>query len=127
MTALCLALAGSVVAVLPTSSFSLSWTHSVEQVPWVEVYDIENGRLILREARVAGSGAGMEPGTAAEGIKGSWRYRPELPPVHRLTLAGSGLGGDYTLCWLNQCHFLGTVLPVTQGGPVTLSACDDDG
>ncbi|MBA2442590.1 MAG: DUF1850 domain-containing protein [Rubrobacter sp.] len=38
----------------------LSWTHSIEHTPWVEVYEVVGDRLELREARVKSFGAGVD-------------------------------------------------------------------
>jgi len=62
ISALCIALsAGAATLVLPTKTITLSWVHSVEQTPWEEDYTIEQNDLILEEARIKRSGAGMDP------------------------------------------------------------------
>lgn len=38
----------------------LSWTHSIEHTPWVEVYEVSGDRLELREVRVESFGAGVD-------------------------------------------------------------------
>lgn len=38
----------------------LSWVHSIEHTPWVEVYRVSDGRLALEEARVKSFGAGVD-------------------------------------------------------------------
>lgn len=38
----------------------LSWIHSIEHTPWVEVYRVSGGRLMLEEARVKSFGAGVD-------------------------------------------------------------------
>ena len=60
MIALCLGMAGSVWATLPLQSFTLAWQHTVEKVLWEEDYRLSERGLLLEEARVRGSGAGME-------------------------------------------------------------------
>jgi hypothetical protein len=57
---LCLA-AGAVAASLAIDSFTLSWIHSIEKIRWEEDWRIEAGALVVTEARIRGSGAGMEP------------------------------------------------------------------
>ena len=58
--ALCI-LAGAKTVALAVSAFSLSWTHSVEKITWQENWQVTPAGLELIEARVKGSGAGMEP------------------------------------------------------------------
>jgi hypothetical protein len=57
---LCLASAG-VVKILSVAAFTLVWTHSIEKVDWQEDWRIMSHGLELVQARVKGSGAGMEP------------------------------------------------------------------
>ena len=61
---LCVALAATVLTI-PTTSFSLSWEHSVEKVEWREEWAVTSSGLQLTQANVKGSGAGMEPGEGA--------------------------------------------------------------
>ena len=61
MIGLCMGLAGAVWAQLPVAEFTLAWDHSVEKVRWEEDYRVTAAGLLLGEARVRGSGAGMEP------------------------------------------------------------------
>jgi hypothetical protein len=118
--------AGAVVSVIATDAFTLAWTHSVERTEWREAWRIEAGRLVLDEARIAGSGAGMEPPAGARLAGGTWRYRPALPPLPALTLAVSGIGEDYQLCWAATCAPFRTLLPAGGDGPVTLRACGEE-
>jgi len=83
---LCIA-AGALVATLAAESFTLAWTHSIEKIRWEEDWRIENGRLHLVEARIRGSGAGMEPPDGAVLRHGAWHYAPVIPPLPRLRLA----------------------------------------
>jgi hypothetical protein len=123
MIALCL-IAGTVVASLPLpgNAFSLRWTHSVEKVEWQEDYGVTLAGLSLREARIRGSGAGMEPPDGAVLKNGWWVYRPEIAPLARLTLAASGHTDDHWLCVQDDCRPLSAL---TGGaGPVTLEPCE---
>ena len=54
---LCIATGGQILA-LVASSFTLSWTHSVEKTEWIEHWQVEDSRLNLVSASVQGSGAG---------------------------------------------------------------------
>ena len=75
---LCLAFAG-VVKALSVAAFTLVWTHSIEKVEWQEDWRITARGLELVEARVKGSGAGMEPPPEARLMKGWFRWRPNRP------------------------------------------------
>lgn len=74
MIALCLGMAGSVWATLPLQSFTLAWQHTVEKVLWEEDYRLSERGLLLEEARVRGSGAGMEIPEGAVLRDGAWHY-----------------------------------------------------
>lgn len=94
---LCLATPALAMA-LAWPAFTLSWTHSVEQVEWRERWRLEAGQLVLEEARVRGSGAGMEPpdGSVLDG--GWWVYRAERRvPVLRLAVSGA-TGAGWQIC-----------------------------
>ena len=107
---LCLA-AGAVAASLAVESFTLSWIHSIEKIRWEEDWRIEDRALVLTEARIRGSGAGMEPPAGAVLKNGVWHYRPELPPQTVLRLTHSPHAGGYTLCTATVCRPLADHLP----------------
>lgn len=119
----CLLLAGAVAAALPTEAFTLAWTHSVEKTEWREEWRVEDGRLALVEASVAGSGAGMQPADGARLEGGAWRWRPSVEPLPRLLLANSAYGGDYRLCWDGTCRPLAALLREAVGEPVEVAPC----
>jgi hypothetical protein len=96
----------------------------MEKTEWWEAWHIENGRLRSVEAAVSGSGAGMEPPPHAVLVDGEWRYQPDLPPLQRLTIANSGYGGGYRLCWNGACHSLASLLPPGDIGAIDLYPCD---
>jgi hypothetical protein len=121
----CLAVAGALVASLPTQAFSLVWSHSVEKTEWREEWSVEGDRLRLAEAAVRGSGAGMEPPADAAFVDREWRYQPGVPPLHRLALKNSEFGGPYRLCWSGGCRPLASLLPSGAVGAVELYACQD--
>ncbi|GAB2178171.1 DUF1850 domain-containing protein [Dongia sp. agr-C8] len=119
---LCLLLSGAQV-VYATSAFTLAWTHSVEKTRWEEDWRITPEGLEIVEARIEGSGAGMEvPGDARFDGR-YWRYRPQLPVQPNLVLARSGMtGGDWQVCFAGTCRDL----PETPGSaqsPAILSTC----
>jgi hypothetical protein len=106
---LCLA-AASLVLALPLQDFTLAWTHSIEKVRWEEDYRIADGKLQLVEARILGSGAGMEPPPDAVLKHGVWHYRPQLAPLAQVRLARSGFVPDYQLCAAGACRPLGAIV-----------------
>ena len=83
-------LGGAKPLVLAISVFTLSWEHSVERTAWSETWQVGADALALTEARVKGSGAGMDPGPGARLADGWWTWMPSVRPVPRLTLAASG-------------------------------------
>ncbi len=117
--ALCIIEAGRTTTIAATA-FVLSWTHSVERVAWEEDWRVAADGLRIVEARVKGSGAGMEPPPDAVLKGGWWRYAPDLPPIPRLTLAASGAtGSPWRLCAGGSCRDLGA----TAGAAVEIAPC----
>ena len=104
---LCVVAAGKAM-MIATSIFSLSWTHSVEKTEWQEKWHVTGQGLELNEARVKGSGAGMDPGEGARLEDGWWVWSPELPAIPELVLAASGeTVSAWSLCHPNGCVELG--------------------
>jgi hypothetical protein len=128
MSALCLLVAGVVATRLAgVEAFTLAWTHSVEKIEWQENWRIAGDRLTLVEARVKGTGAGMEPPPEAKLIDGSWRWHPAVTPLAQLELRRSGSTADWRLCLPGEtCRVLGDLVPAA-ADPVVLSACRDGG
>lgn len=122
MSGLCIA-AGALLAFLPAPAFTLAWTHSIEKIRWEEDWRLEAGRLRLVEARVRGSGAGMEPPAGAMLENGVWRYRPDVAPVERLRLAHSAFVAGYELCVEGACRPLAELAGTPQNAFVELYAC----
>ena len=60
--------------------------------------------LVLGEARVKGSGAGMEIPEDAVWHEGVWSYRRALSPLQPLRLARTPEAGDYQLCFERACR-----------------------
>lgn len=118
--AICLFAAGKVLT-LAAAGFTLSWVHSVEKAEWRERWSLADGALVLTEAAVKGSGAGMDPGEGARLEDGWWVWAPTLPPQPRLNLAASGatLSG-WTVCAAEECHEVGD-LP---GAVVSIAPCE---
>jgi hypothetical protein len=116
---LCILAAGK-TTVLAVSAFTLSWTHSVENTRWEEDWRVTPAGLEILEARVKGSGAGMEPPESAVLKDGWWTYAPKTGARAVVRLAASGAtGGGWTLCADQTCLELGA----EAGEPVELSAC----
>ncbi|NDP42484.1 MAG: DUF1850 domain-containing protein [Aromatoleum sp.] len=125
MNPVCLLVAGVVRATLPAPEFTLAWDHSVQKTRWEERYRQHGDGLQLVEARVQGTGAGMEPPPSAVLRDGWWTWQPgtDLPEL-RLTLAP--YTPDYTLCWQDRCQTLGALVgPAAAGGAVVVRPCVD--
>lgn len=121
---LCIA-AGAKVAVLAVSAFTLSWTHSVQKTRWEEDWRIAPAGLEIIEARIQGSGAGMDPPDDARLVDGWWRYRPDIPPRAELVLgASAATGSGWRICGGGECLDLEEE---PAGRPIVLRACRDGG
>jgi hypothetical protein len=116
---LCVLAAAGLIRI-DAAAFTLGWTHSVERVRWEEDWRVTAAGLVLTEARVRGSGAGMEPPPQARAAGGWWSWAPDLPPQSELRLAASGAtGGGWTLCAAGSCREIGAA----PGAPVRLGPC----
>lgn len=116
---ICIA-SGAKLTFIAASSFTLAWTHSVQKTEWQEDWrTIGADRLELTQARVQGSGAGMEPPEGSRLVDGWWRYRPRVPTLPALHLADVGAeAGRWRLCTAGACRDL-----VGDGGTITIRAC----
>ena len=108
---------------VPTRGFTLAWTHSIEKIRWEEDYRVQRDaagrpRLVLKTARIRGSGAGMEPPPGAQRRDGWYEYAPADQPQGALRLTRSPYTADYDWCVSGHCAPLGRLLP--QDGGVTL-------
>jgi hypothetical protein len=116
-----LCIAGAVTLRLAVTAFTLGWTHSVEHLRWEEDWRVTPAGLELVEARVRGSGAGMEPPDGARLVDGWWTWRPDRPPLPELLLAASGAtGAGWSLCAGGRCFDLGAA----PGPPLRLTPCE---
>ena len=130
MIGLCIAAAGLAVA-LPLQAFTLAWTHSIEKIRWEEDYRIvdtgagaADARLALVEARIRGSGAGMEPPEGAVLKEGVWHYRPAIAPQRALRLARSPYVADYQFCVDGNCRPMQDIAgPVDRAPELVLHPC----
>ena len=119
--ALCIA-SGAKMLKIAAAVFTLTWIHSVEKIAWQEDWAIEEGRLKIVEARVKGSGAGMDPAEGAVLKDGWWHYAPKLPPQRELNLAASGATvSGWTLCTKAKCYELGR----KADSGIRITACDN--
>lgn len=119
---LCILAAGK-MATLAVTAFTLSWTHSIEKTRWEEDWRVTPAGLEVIEARIKGSGAGMEPPADAVLEDGWWRYAPAVAPRPELVLAASGAtGAGWTICAEGACKDIGAAA----GEPVTLKPCPSD-
>jgi hypothetical protein len=121
---LCLASIGTVKA-LSLAAFTLVWTHSVEQTDWQEDWRVTANGLELVQARVKGSGAGMEPPPDAHLVDGWFQWQPVRAPMPELLLGNSGAAGEWRLCGDGRCWTLSKIFGRSIGANViTMSACD---
>ena len=122
---LCLISAG-VTKTLALAAFTLVWTHSIEKIDWQEDWRVTPHGLELVEARVKGSGAGMEPPPDARLVDGWFQWQPKRAPMPEVVLGNSALAGEWRLCRDGKCRTLSDIL----GHPVgvhttTMRACDE--
>ena len=118
MSGFCIAAAGAAIHVA-ASVFSLSWTHTVEKTLRQETWRVEDGRLILTEARVKGSGAGMEPAPDARLEGGFYVWMPD-ETRKEIVLRRDPHAGDWRLCAAGRCDALGDWLKA-DADPVKLA------
>jgi hypothetical protein len=119
MDPICLLVAGVVRATIPAAEFTLSWEHSVQKSRWEERYLATASGLVLIEARVQGTGAGMEPPSTATLREGWWTWHPQTP-VPELRLTRSNYARDYVLCWKERCSELDTLIGANDDGTLVV-------
>jgi hypothetical protein len=114
-----LCLATPVLAMtLAVQAFGLNWTHSVEKTEWQESWQISPAGLVLEQARIRGSGAGMEPPEGSVLQDGWWVYHSNLPAQPTLHLAVSdATGRGWQLCTGGTCSDLEDMLSVNGKKP----------
>jgi hypothetical protein len=115
---LCLASAG-IVKALSIATFTLVWTHSIEKVDWQEDWRVTPEGLVLTQARVKGSGAGMEPPPEARLVDGWFQWRPKRAAMPQVVLGNSGAAGEWRLCHDGNCRTLSEILGHPVGVNVT--------
>ncbi len=118
---LCLA-AGTLVISLSASEITLRWRHSVQKTLWEEVWRETPTGLVIDEARVEGSGAGMDPPEGALLRDGFWRWRPTIPPQRKVVMRRSGATADWQVCIAGKCQAMSELAP-HEADPIALTVC----
>jgi hypothetical protein len=122
---LCLASSG-VVKALALAGFTLAWTHSVEKTAWQEDWRVTPEGLALVQARVKGSGAGMEPPPEARLVDGWFQWQLQRAPLQRIVLGNSGAAGEWRICAEGQCRTISEIFGHDIGAAtITMSACNE--
>ncbi|WGD53428.1 DUF1850 domain-containing protein [Bradyrhizobium sp. CB1650] len=122
---LCFATVGAVKA-LALAAFTLVWTHSIEKVDWQEDWRVTSAGLELVQARVKGTGAGMEPPPEARLIDGWFQWQPKREPMQEVVLGNSGAAGEWRLCSEGTCRTLSEIIGHPIGANVTkMKICND--
>lgn len=112
------------VSLIAADAFTLAWTHTVEKTAWEEDWRRDGAELVLVEARIKGSGAGMEPPEGARLVDGWWRYSPTDLRVPELRLADlGGPAGRWRVCAEGAC----TEIAGAHDGaaPIVIAPCKD--
>lgn len=118
---ICLA-AGALLVPLGAGEITLAWRHSVEKTLWEELWRESPDGLVLAEARVQGSGAGMDPPEGARLADGFWRWQPKLPALREVVMRRSGATADWRVCVGNSCQAMAELIPA-EADPVVLKPC----
>lgn len=124
---ICVAVGQFAVAIY-APRFTLSWEHSIEKVEWRETWKVRTKTMQPVEARIKGTGAGMEPPRHAV-LKDGWMtYVPKSEPQSRLVLPDSGFAKPVRLCLPKDgCRSLRAFLPreAPKDEPVTITVSPD--
>lgn|SRR6056300_942277 len=114
-------LSGAKLTTVAISLFTLSWTHSVEKIEWQENWRINNSNLEIVEARIKGSGAGMDPPENAVLKNGWYVYKPQIGQIKELNLSTSNTDlVNWKICFNGNC----TVLENNNQKPIKIYACE---
>jgi len=119
---LCVA-AGSFSVAIYAPRFTLSWEHAVERVEWRETWRVHTKTMRLIEARIKGSGAGMEPPKDAVLKDGWFVYVPKAGPQTRMAMPDSASAKPVRLCLPDdKCRPIRAFLPreAPKDAPVVL-------
>jgi hypothetical protein len=117
-------IAGSIAKALQVTAFTLAWTHSVEKTEWQEDWRVSRNALTLVEARVKGSGAGIDPPQQARLSDGWWRWNPVPVGRDEVVLSQSTAAGDWRICAGGRCGRLLEILGMfPQGDAIAMRPC----
>lgn len=121
----CVGLLGGPLHPTPAQTVTLWWVHSVEKVRWIEQWTATGHGLVAGEARIRGSGAGMEPPPDARLIDGWYRYQPPTAPHPDLVLPDSDFTAPLMLCAHGACHPLAVWAARPPGDitPIRIAPC----
>lgn len=99
--------------------------HSIERTRWEEHYVVKDDRISVTQARVEGTGAGMDPGEGARFDGSGWVWKPAIGPQREIALTLSPYSTDYRLCAGGRCRSLYAWTGVAPGtiAVVTLRPC----
>jgi hypothetical protein len=93
---------------------------------WQEDWRLTPAGLELVQARIKGSGAGMDPPPEARLIDGWFQWRPARAPMPEVVLGNSGSAGEWRLCHDGNCRTLSEIFGHPIGANVTtMSVCID--
>jgi len=121
---LCLISSG-VMKTLSLAAFTLAWTHSIEKIEWQEDWRVTPRGLEIVQARVKGSGAGMEPPPDARLVDGWFQWQPNRAAMPEIVLGNSGAAGEWRLCADGRCRTLSDVFGHAIGANfTTMRACE---
>ena len=112
---------------IPTTQFTLAWTHTIEKVRWEEDYRVlisPQGQAVLHatQARIKGAAAGMEPPNDARWHNGWYVYSPTESHPQQLPLMRSVYSADYEWCEHGRCVPMSAKMP-SDGDLTLLQAC----
>ena len=117
-------IAGAVAKTLQVTAFTLAWTHSVQKTDWQEDWRVSANGLALVEARIKGSGAGVDPPADARLMDGWWRWRPAAEARKEVMLAHSGAIGDWRVCTSGRCRTLPDIFGHSLAAePILMRSC----
>jgi hypothetical protein len=122
------ALHGTPEVFVPTTEFTLAWTHSIEKVRWEEDYAVRLDPLTqlpvlyAMQARIKGSAAGMEPPPDAVLHHGWYAYTPQIKTPAELRLTRSEFTPDYDWCMHGSCQKMSNLI-ASDAGITRARAC----
>jgi hypothetical protein len=108
-------------AVQPKDELTIGWTHSVEQLPWEEIFRVEGDNLILDRTRFKTFGAGVPSETLGKSkMEDGWIVYYDLEQKMPGLTYSISKRGRHILTYHNRSIPLYEVLP--DATPVSVSA-----